>query len=146
MIATIRGMDLRPMIDIDHFKRFNDSHGHEAGDAVLREVAVLLQAQLRVEDIASRYGGEEFMIILPEANSAAARECGERLRRAAHSLKIAYKAGNLEGIRLSVGVACHPQNGDGVESLLRAADTALYAAKANGRDQVMVAAETVSKA
>lgn len=80
------------IIDIDHFRQLSDSHGYEAGDAVLRELAKLFQAQLRVEDIASRYGGEEFLLISPETDIAAARECGERLRQATHAMRYSIMA------------------------------------------------------
>lgn len=127
------------MIDVDHFKRFNDTQGHEAGDAVLRELAKLFQSQLRAEDIVSRYGGEEFMLILPEADMIAARECGDRLRNAVHAMQIQHLGKTLEGIRLSIGVACHPQHGNNADALLRSADMALYHAKEAGRDQMVTA-------
>lgn len=127
------------MVDIDHFKRLNDLHGHEAGDAVLRELAKLFQAQLRAEDIASRYGGEEFVLILPEIDLAAATECAERLREAIHAMQIQHYGQTLRGISLSAGVACFPQHGKTVDVLMRAADAALYRAKENGRDRVEAA-------
>ena len=116
-----------------------DSHGHEAGDAVLRELAKLFQAHLRAEDIASRYGGEEFILILPETHVEAAWECAERLRRSAHTMEIPHYGKTLEGIRLSIGVACYPQHGATAEALVRAADAALYRAKELGRDQLALA-------
>ena len=127
------------MIDVDHFKQFNDSHGHEAGDAVLRELAKLFQSQLRAEDIASRYGGEEFILTLPETHVEAAWECAERLRRGVYTMQIPHYGETLEGIRLSIGVACYPQHGATIEALVRAADAALYRAKELGRDQLALA-------
>lgn len=127
------------MVDIDHFKMFNDSHGHEAGDAVLRELAKLFQVHLRDEDIASRYGGEEFLLILPETDVKAAHECGERLLAAASHLQIAHYGQTLENITLSIGIACYPQNGQTVDALLRGADAALYRAKEQGRARVVLA-------
>jgi len=130
------------MVDIDHFKRFNDSSGHEAGDAVLRELARLLQTQLRAEDIASRYGGEEFMLILPEITIATASECAERLRRAVQTMQIQLYGQTIEGIRLSIGLASYPEHGGTVEAVVRAADRALYRAKENGRDQLVTAEDS----
>ena len=127
------------MIDVDHFKQFNDSHGHEAGDAVLRELAKLFQSQLRAEDIASRYGGEEFILIFPETNIESAWDCAERLRRGAHTMQIPHYGKTLEGVRLSIGIACYPQHGTTAEALVPAADTALYRAKELGRDQLALA-------
>jgi diguanylate cyclase len=127
------------MIDIDHFKRLNDSFGHEAGDAVLRELAKVFQAQLRAEDIASRYGGEEFVLILPESDMAAASECADRLQQAVHAMQIQHYGRTLEGISLSIGLTCFPQQGKTVDSLMRTADAALYRAKENGRDRVEIA-------
>jgi diguanylate cyclase len=124
------------MIDLDHFKRFNDSHGHEAGDAVLRELAKVLQALLRTEDIVSRYGGEEFTLILPDTNLKAAHECATRLQMACRGIQVHHYGETLDGIRLSIGVACYPKSGATAEAILRAADSALYRAKEQGRDQV----------
>lgn len=126
------------MVDLDHFKRFNDSYGHEAGDAVLRELAKIFQALLRAEDIVSRYGGEEFTLILPETDLEAARECAVRLQMASHGIQVQHYGETLQGIRLSIGVACYPKNGTSAESIMRAADSALYRAKEQGRDQVFV--------
>jgi diguanylate cyclase (GGDEF)-like protein len=126
------------MCDIDHFKRLNDSYGHEAGDAVLRELARLFQAQLRAEDIASRFGGEEFVFILPESDIASATECAERLRQAVHELQIQHYGQTLKEISLSVGLVCFPQHGDTVDALMRAADAALYRAKEDGRDRIEI--------
>ncbi len=127
------------MVDIDRFKQVNDSHGHEAGDAVLRELAKVLQAQLRVEDIASRYGGEEFVLILPETEMTSAFECGERVRQAIHAMRIQHYGQLLEGVTISIGLACFPQHGDTVDAVMRAADAALYRAKENGRDRLEMA-------
>lgn len=130
------------MIDIDHFKRINDLFGHEAGDAVLREMATLFQMQLRGEDIVSRYGGEEFLLILPETEIEAALEFAERLRQAALALQLNYHVQTLDSLSISIGLCCYPQHGATVEALVRHADAALYRAKEKGRDCV-VAAETL---
>jgi diguanylate cyclase len=127
------------MVDIDHFKHFNDSHGHEAGDAVLRELARIFQAYLRAEDIASRCGGEEFTLVSPESDLEAAHECAVRLQTASRGIQIQHYGKTLEGVRLSIGVACYPQSGTTVASLMHAADLALYRAKELGRDRVVVA-------
>jgi diguanylate cyclase len=124
------------MVDLDHFKRFNDSHGHEAGDSVLRELAKVFQALLRTEDIVSRYGGEEFTLILPDTSLEAAHECARRLQMACRGIQVQHYGETLEGIRLSIGVACYPRSGTTAEAILRAADSALYRAKEQGRDQV----------
>jgi diguanylate cyclase (GGDEF)-like protein len=127
------------MIDVDHFKRFNDSFGHEAGDALLCELARLFRAQLRAEDIPCRYGGEEFALILPEAPLEAARERAEQLRRIANESHIQHRGNTLERVSISIGVSCYPQHGSTGEDLLRSADQALYRAKEEGRDRVVVA-------
>jgi diguanylate cyclase (GGDEF)-like protein len=127
------------MVDIDYFKRLNDSYGHEAGDAVLRELARIFQSQLRSEDIASRFGGEEFVLILPETDIGAAVECAERLRQAVHGMQMQHYGQVLEGISLSMGLACCPQHGKTVDALMRAVDAALYRAKENGRNRLEMA-------
>lgn len=127
------------MLDIDFFKKFNDTHGHDAGDAVLREVATMLASYLRKADIACRYGGEEFTLILPEADVEAARHKAEQLREAAKRLVIQYGRKTVGPISLSLGVASFPAHGASGESLLHAADAALYQSKAAGRDCVTIA-------
>jgi diguanylate cyclase (GGDEF)-like protein len=127
------------MLDVDHFKRFNDSFGHEVGDVLLRELARLLRAQLRAEDIPCRYGGEEFALILPEAPLEAARERAEQLCRIANESQIQHHGNTLERVSISIGVSCYPQHGTTGEALLRSADRALYRAKEEGRDRVIVA-------
>ena len=127
------------MADIDHFKRFNDTWGHEAGDAVLRELARLLQSQLRAEDIACRYGGEEFLLVLPEADLEAAKTFAERLQTAVRATQVQHYGKVLEGITLSIGVACYPQHATSVEALVHVSDAALYRAKENGRNQSVTA-------
>ena len=126
------------MIDIDHFKSFNDTYGHAAGDVLLRELGQFLQKRIRNEDIACRYGGEEFMLIMPDASLETARQRAEDLRHEIRMLRV-EGAQSEEPITLSVGVAIHPQHGRTIENILRAADSALYRAKKEGRDRVMVA-------
>lgn len=127
------------MIDIDHFKDFNDSLGHAAGDAVLRELASLLQKQTRGEDLACRYGGEEVTLVLSEASFEDALQRAEQLRQEAKHLNVYQGQQALGAITLSLGVAVFPEHGTTVEALLRAADEALYRAKAEGRDRVAAA-------
>lgn len=127
------------MLDVDHFKRFNDRFGHEAGDSVLQALANLFRTQLRGGDVACRYGGEEFTMILPEASLEATRLRAEQLREAAKAAISQFRGGSLDQVTLSVGVASFPDKGTTVEALLRAADAALYRAKEQGRDRVVVA-------
>ncbi|HKV47133.1 MAG TPA: sensor domain-containing diguanylate cyclase [Candidatus Acidoferrales bacterium] len=127
------------MLDIDHFKRFNDTYGHEAGDCVLRLLGNLLRSQFRAEDVVCRYGGEEFTVILPETSLAMTRERATRLCESAKELMIEFRGQRLEGVSISIGVSCYPENGTTGDSLLRAADSALYRAKAEGRDRAVVA-------
>ena len=129
------------MLDVDHFKRFNDTWGHAAGDEILRELGNLLLRQVRGEDIASRYGGDEFIIVLPDASCEVARERANRLCEHTRYLKIHFKGQTFEMITFSVGVAASPENGTTSEELLKAADTALYRAKHEGRGRVVVASQ-----
>src|SRR5579862_3852764 len=126
-------------IDLDHFKRFNDTFGHDAGDLVLRSVADLFRKLFRVDDVLCRYGGEEFGIILPESSAENAAIRANALREETKRLDIRYKNHTLGTISLSIGVACFPQNGRTGEELLKAADQCLYESKAAGRDKVTVA-------
>jgi diguanylate cyclase (GGDEF)-like protein len=127
------------MIDIDHFKHFNDTFGHAAGDVLLREIGVLLQRHMRGEDIACRYGGEEFTLILLEASAEDTQQRAMLLRQEAGRLRVEYGHQPLGAITISVGVAVFPDHGGAADALLKAADTALYRAKSSGRDRVMVA-------
>ena len=127
------------MIDIDHFKHFNDTNGHVAGDALLRILGGFLQRRIRGEDVACRYGGEEFILIMPEASLEAASQRAELLQQGAKGLRVSAGGISLGGITLSLGVAIYPQHGNTMDTILRAADTALYRAKQEGRDRVVVA-------
>lgn len=127
------------MIDIDHFKQFNDTHGHEAGDAVLSALGQFLNEKIRGGDTACRYGGEEFTIILPGASLEDSLRKAQSLCKAVKQLKLQFRGRSLEGITLSLGVAVYPDNASNAEDLLRAADQALYQAKAEGRDRVAAA-------
>jgi len=128
------------MIDLDHFKRVNDAAGHAAGDLVLTEIATLLKRHIRGTDIACRYGGEEFTLVLPNATLQSARSRGEAICSA-----IQEERRRLMGITASLGVAVFPDHAEEPESLLRAADEALYEAKARGRNQVRIFARRTTK-
>jgi diguanylate cyclase (GGDEF)-like protein len=126
------------MLDLDHFKDFNDSFGHGAGDAVLQAAGELLHTFLRKEDIACRYGGEEFAIVLPEAPLEFVTQRADELRKAFKNLRTQFRDQSVGVVTISVGVASYPEHGSTGADLLRAADSALYAAKEAGRDRVVV--------
>ncbi|MGH8744263.1 MAG: diguanylate cyclase [Burkholderiales bacterium] len=127
------------IIDVDHFKRFNDTFGHEAGDVVLRSLAQLIGRQIRGSDVACRFGGEEFVLVLPEANLSIARQRAELLREAAQKMQISHSGNTLGIVSISLGLAVFPQYGRTSEELIQAADAALYRAKQAGRNRVMIA-------
>ncbi|MGB8986186.1 MAG: diguanylate cyclase [Candidatus Sulfotelmatobacter sp.] len=127
------------MLDLDHFKRFNDTYGHDAGDAVLRETAAFLLKNVRAEDFVCRYGGEEFVVILPTADLEGSTARGEKLRSKMRELSIMHQGKSLGMVTLSVGVAAFPAHAMSPKELMAAADAALYEAKRGGRDQVAVA-------
>jgi diguanylate cyclase (GGDEF)-like protein len=125
------------MLDIDHFKQFNDTFGHEAGDVVLREIGACLRAQIRAEDIACRYGGEEFTLIMPAASIEVARHRAEHILDQVKRLAVHHHGHALGQITASLGVAMYPEHGETGEAVLAAADAALYRAKHAGRDRVL---------
>lgn len=127
------------MIDIDHFKRFNDTFGHEAGDQVMRELGVFLQNHIRQTDIPCRYGGEEFALILPEADILFTQQRAEQIRLGVAAIRVRIQGQTLAEMTISQGVAVFPGNGQTGEELLRAADEALYRAKQQGRNFVVLA-------
>jgi diguanylate cyclase (GGDEF)-like protein len=127
------------LCDLDHFKQFNDTFGHEAGDALLRQTGTVLPRLLRASDIACRYGGEEFMLILPEACLETVLKRADRVRTAIRQLKVQHGTQLLGPVTLSIGIALFPDHGQTGEAVLRAADIALYQAKTEGRDRVVVA-------
>jgi len=130
------------MIDIDHFKTFNDTYGHEAGDAVLRETGSFLVRSIRAEDFVCRYGGEEFVVVLPTADLRAAQVRAERIRSKLHDLVVMHQGRSVGSITASFGVAALPEHGISEKDLLQAADAALYRAKREGRDRVALAETT----
>ena len=124
------------MIDIDHFKRFNDEHGHHVGDQVLREVAQVLKSQTRGSDVAARFGGEEFIVVLPDTPPGLALKRAEQMRWSVENLACA-SGGTLPSVTISIGLAEFPPHGNTLELLLLAADKALYEAKRAGRNRVV---------
>jgi diguanylate cyclase (GGDEF)-like protein len=141
------------LIDIDHFKQVNDRHGHLVGDEALRAVATILRSAIRTKDVIGRFGGEEFVIALPDTDVADATVTADRLRNAvAASPLAAMCAGVLDEpdldpdtlhLTVSIGVAVSPADGMTVDDLLQRADRAMYAAKAAGRDRVRLAGDLV---
>jgi diguanylate cyclase (GGDEF)-like protein/PAS domain S-box-containing protein len=127
------------LLDVDDFKKWNDTYGHAAGDAVLQRLGRLLLGMVRGEDIPSRFGGDEFTVIQPDASRAVTRERAERIREEARRIRIPFEGRLLENISLSLGVASFPENGFTGPAVLRAADRALYQAKREGRGRVVAA-------
>lgn len=124
------------MIDIDHFKYFNDTFGHEAGDLLLKELGALLKGNIRGEDIACRYGGEEFTLILPEGTGSVTLQRAELIREAIQRMDVQHRGRPLGKMTASMGVAVFPDHGRTAEALIEAADKAMYRSKAAGRDCV----------
>jgi diguanylate cyclase (GGDEF)-like protein len=124
------------MVDVDHFKRFNDTFGHDAGDLVLKNIGELLRRSIRQGDVACRYGGEEFMLVFPGTSASEAVGVAERVREGARRLEIVYRNQTLGRITVSLGVAAYPMAGETPAELIDAADQTLYAAKNAGRDRV----------
>ena len=137
--ATTRGKPLTVLVlDIDYFKSINDTHGHDAGDDVLREFAVRIRKSIRGIDLACRYGGEEFVIVMPETDMAVATMVAERLRRriASEPFPIQQGAGAVE-VTISIGIAALGASSDNAAQILKRADQALYRAKRDGRNRVV---------
>ncbi len=127
------------MMDIDHFKQFNDTFGHQAGDAFLTALGHFFLTHVRGEDVACRYGGEEFILLLPGADMQTTCLRAEELREKVHYLNVEHVGQSLGTISLSFGVACFPEHGLVPDILVHAADQALYHAKQEGRDRVVMA-------
>lgn len=127
------------MCDLDHFKRFNDTYGHAAGDALLAEFGRLLKANCRAEDIPCRYGGEEFMLILPGTDAEVAQRRAEAICGAVRQLVVRHRDQALGPVSVSIGLAVYSQQGCTSADLQRQADAALYQAKQAGRDRVVLA-------
>jgi diguanylate cyclase (GGDEF)-like protein len=126
------------LLDIDFFKRLNDTYGHQAGDHVLRKVAAILSEALREYDVVARYGGEEFAIVLPTTPKQKSATIAERLRLAICGEDFRFKDQDIN-CSISLGVACFPDDGQDADSLVASADKALYKAKDCGRNQVALA-------
>ncbi len=124
------------LLDIDHFKKTNDSHGHVAGDAVLKAFAAILVQQTRDLDSVARYGGEEFVVVLPETAGGGAKVVAERIRKAVSSTPFALPDGHEIDITVSIGIACFPHSAGNIEAMLERADQALYLAKNTGRNRI----------
>ena len=133
------------LVDVDHFKRVNDSHGHLTGDEVLRALAAGLRQQVRESDVVGRFGGEEFTVLLPRTDGAGAYGIAERLRANAATLSVAAADARIN-VTVSIGVAVLGQHGNDLFELLAAADVALYRAKDAGRDQVRIYAHATGNA
>ncbi|WP_341734916.1 diguanylate cyclase [Microcoleus sp. EPA2] len=127
------------MLDLDRFREFNNTLGHDAGDLVLKEIGKLLNNMIRASDVACRYGGEEMTIILPEASLEGTYQKAEEIRKAIEKLQLNYQGKKMTSITASLGVASYPDRGKTGFAVIQAADAALYRAKAAGRNQVIVA-------
>ncbi len=133
-----RGLPLSVlMIDVDHFKQFNDTHGHAAGDALLAHVGRTIAGSIRADDMACRYGGEEFTVVLPEADAAAAHMRAEAIRRSLETTTVMHLRQTLGPVTASIGLSTWPADGATPELLLQVADAWLYRAKAEGRNRVL---------
>ena len=132
------------MLDVDHFKQFNDTFGHPAGDEVLRQLARVLADTRRANDVVARYGGEEFAVILVDTAKFTAAKVAERVRERVYANDFSEAAPKAGKLGVSIGVATFPDDGSDVEALVRAADTALYAAKRAGRNRVVLATESLA--
>jgi diguanylate cyclase (GGDEF)-like protein len=134
------------MLDVDHFKAFNDRWGHQAGDAALRAVVAAITAEIQAEDTVGRWGGEEFGVVLPGAGPSAATQAAERIRAALAAVPLIGPGGQpWPAPTISQGVACFPDHAAGPARLVDVADQALYAAKARGRNRIVVAAGAASR-
>jgi two-component system, cell cycle response regulator len=129
------------MMDLDHFKLVNDTHGHLVGSHCLSEVGALIREVTRVTDVSGRYGGEEFVSFLPETDTTAALMVAERIRETMAARSFQYHGTTSYRVQISIGISTYPGNGTGVESLIQAADTALYWAKGHGRNRCVVAGD-----
>jgi diguanylate cyclase (GGDEF)-like protein len=127
------------MFDIDDFKRFNDTYGHQIGDAILKGVAGTVKRSVRTSDLVARYGGEEFCIVLPETDKANALRAAERIRKTIAAFKVKTEEYGELSVTVSMGVATYPDDADDVQGLVREADKALYVAKEQGKNCVVAA-------
>jgi diguanylate cyclase (GGDEF)-like protein/PAS domain S-box-containing protein len=126
------------MLDLDDYKTFNDTFGHQAGDLLLREVSAILKSRVRKGDVACRYGGDEFALIISEADVEGARSCVLQIREEIAQLNLHHRGQDLRTVTVSGGIAVFPLHGENAEDLMRAADNALYRAKREGKDRVII--------
>ncbi|HEX5393796.1 MAG TPA: diguanylate cyclase [Rhodocyclaceae bacterium] len=133
------------MIDIDHFKRYNDNHGHAAGDQVLRHVARQMECLARNEDILCRYGGEEFVLVMANASPETLRERAEELLSGVGQLSLQHEGRPLGALTLSIGIAIFPTDAESAAEVLAVADAAMYQAKSAGRNRVVVGGRQQAK-
>ncbi len=127
------------MLDVDHFKKFNDTYGHDAGDLVLKEIADFLRKHCRESDVACRYGGEEFVTLLPNCSLDDAIIMAQGLcKKVREQVRVPYR-NEILSVTISMGVASCPTHGSSIGEVLKAADNALYEAKSEGRDRVTAA-------
>jgi diguanylate cyclase (GGDEF)-like protein len=126
------------VLDIDHFKHYNDTYGHDAGDTVLRALGIFLLGSVRADDIVCRYGGEEFVLVLPSAPQAAALARAEQICRGVRALRVSHQERSLGPITVSLGITTMPEDELSFAAALARADAALYAAKRGGRDRAVL--------
>ena len=126
------------MFDIDHFKNFNDTLGHQVGDLVLSNIAAFLMNEVRANDIVCRYGGEEFVLVMTEISLKIARKRAEKIREKVKKIPIVIGKDNSITLSVSIGIAEYPRHGETVEALIKSADEAMYQAKLLGRDRVVI--------
>jgi diguanylate cyclase (GGDEF)-like protein len=129
------------MMDLDHFKRINDFYGHDAGDLALKELGKILSGGIRAGDLACRYGGEEFLLVLFNTDAEAAKARAEILREEVSHIRIKYGTQDVGPIQISIGIAVYPQDGLTSAELIETADKALYEAKNSGRNKSVLYAD-----
>jgi diguanylate cyclase (GGDEF)-like protein len=127
------------MVDLDHFKRINDTYGHDGGDLVLQAAARIITDRVRASDVVCRYGGEELILMLPDCSIEEAAKCAESIRASLTGIAIQHLGQTINGVSASFGIAGFPTDGQGELELLQAADRALYVAKKGGRNRVVTA-------
>jgi two-component system cell cycle response regulator len=136
--AQSQGRDMALMIlDVDHFKAVNDTYGHDIGDSVLKEFANRLKRNVRGVDLACRFGGEEFVVLMPDTDVRQAESIAERVRQSVAERSFEAGAGRMIGVTVSVGVTLNESLSDTPETLIKRADVALYRAKREGRNRVV---------
>jgi diguanylate cyclase (GGDEF)-like protein len=126
------------MLDLDHFKQFNDTFGHQAGDILLKEIAGVIKSRVRAGDLACRFGGEEFSLILAEVDAEGACKCVNGIRDAIKHLSLQNRGQTLGTVTISAGIATYPIYGENAKDLIHAADKTLYRAKKAGRDCIFL--------